>query len=110
MPMIITIDVYETAAGDRPFEKWFERVDRHAQSRIRVALAKLSEGNTGSLKSVGNGVHEIKITFGPGYRIYLGREGDQIVILLNGGTKKRQSADIAKAKKLWIDYLAEKQH
>lgn len=109
IPMI-EIDVYETATGDRPFEKWFARVDRHARKRILVAFGKLEDGNTGSLKSVGGGVSEIKISFGEGYRIYLGREGDRLVILLHGGTKKRQSEDITKAKQLWRDYLAEQQH
>ena len=77
---MIEIDVYETTAGDKPFEKWFVRVDRHARKRILVAFGKLEDGNTGSLKSVGGGVSEIKIPFGEGYRIYLGREGDRLVI------------------------------
>jgi putative addiction module killer protein len=104
---MIEIEVYETPSGDRPFEKWFMRVDRHARARIQVAFGRLEEGNTGSLKSLGGGVSELKISFGPGYRVYLGQQGDRLVILLHGGTKKRQSEDIAKAKQLWRDYLAE---
>ncbi|MGL1889777.1 MAG: type II toxin-antitoxin system RelE/ParE family toxin [Reichenbachiella sp.] len=107
---MITIDIYETKDGDRPFEKWLENLDREAQKRVLLAIGKLSDGNTGSLKSVGGGVHEIKLTFGNGFRVYLGREGQRIVILLHGGTKKRQSNDIAKAKKLWIECQKEKQH
>lgn len=75
---------------------------------MNIALARLAEGNTGSLKSVGDGVFEIRLKFGAGIRVYLGREGDKLVILLHGGTKHRQSDDIAKAKQLWRDYLSEK--
>ena len=105
---MIEVLVYETPDGKRPFEKWFEDVDRHARRRVQIAIGRLADGNTGSLKSVGGGVSEIKISFGPGYRVYLGREGDKMVLLLTGGTKKRQSEDIAYAKSLWRDYLAEK--
>lgn len=104
---MIEIEVYETPDGDRPFENWFERIDHQAQNRIRVAFARLEEGNTGSLKSLGSGVSELKVPFGPGYRVYLGGQGNRVVILLHGGTKKRQSDDIAKAKMLWRAYLAE---
>lgn len=79
-------------------------------SRIRVAIDRLSAGNTGNLKSVGNGVHEVRLPFGAGLRIYLGWEGNEIVILLSGGTKHRQSADIAKAKEFWHDYLERKKN
>lgn len=102
------IIVYETEDGKRPFQKWLEGIDRQARRKVEIALLRLEEGNTGSLKSVGGGVHEIRLTHGPGYRVYLGREGDQLVILLHGGTKKRQSDDIARAKDFWRAYQAEK--
>ena len=105
---MIEIEVYETPSGERPFEKWFEKVERQAQHRIRVAIARLEEGNTGSLKSVGGGVSELKISFGPGYRVYLGRSGNRLVILLHGGTKQRQQDDISKARQLWRACLAER--
>ena len=105
---MIEIIVYETEDGKRPFQKWLEGIDRQARSRVQTALLRLEEGNTGSLKSIGAGVHEIRITFGPGYRVYLGQEGNQLVILLHGGTKKRQSDDIARAKDFWRAYQAEK--
>ena len=105
---MIKIEVYTTADGKRPFQKWFENIDVQARTKVRIAIERLSEGNTSNLKSVGGGVHEIKLAFGAGFRVYLGREGDQLVILLHGGTKKRQSDDIAKAQQLWRDYLAEK--
>lgn len=101
---MIEIEVYTTEDGKRPFQKWLASLDQQASKRVRIALGRLSEGNTGSLKSVGEGVHEIRLTFGAGIRIYLGREADRLVILLHGGTKQRQSADIAKAKGLWREY------
>jgi putative addiction module killer protein len=104
---MIEIEVYTTPEGKRPFIKWLGKVDAQARDRVNIALGRLEEGNTGSLKSVGDGVFEIRLTFGAGIRIYLGREGDKLVILLHGGTKRRQSDDIAKAKQLWRDYLDE---
>ncbi len=87
--------------------KWLSKVDRQVRDRVNIALSRLEEGNTGNLKSVGDGVYEIRLTFGAGIRVYLGREGDKLVILLHGGTKHRQSDDIAKAKQLWLDYMTE---
>lgn len=105
---MIKIDVYITADGKSPFQKWFATIDVQARTKIRIAIERLADGNTSNLKSVGGGVHEIKLNLGAGLRVYLGREGDQLVILLHGGTKKRQSDDIAKAQQLWRDYQAEK--
>jgi putative addiction module killer protein len=67
-------------------------------------MARLEQGNTSSLKGVGEGVLEYRIAFGPGYRLYLGRDGDALVILLTGGTKHRQSDDIAAAHAMWAAY------
>lgn len=104
---MIEIDIYTTPDGKRPFVKWLSKSDGQVRDRVNIALARLAEGNTGSLKSVGEGVFEIRLTFGAGIRVYLGREGDKLVILLHGGTKRRQSDDIAKAKQLWRAYQAE---
>jgi len=65
-------------------------------------------GNLSNVESVGQGVHEYKINFGPGYRIYFGRDGEELIILLAGGAKKKQSRDIAEAQKLWADYKQRK--
>jgi putative addiction module killer protein len=107
---MIQIEVYTTPTGKQPFIMWLEAIDREARRRVNIALARLEDGNTGSLKSVGDGVHEIRLTYGPGYRIYLGREGNRLVILLHGGTKRRQSDDIARSKELWRAWLAERHH
>ncbi len=68
----------------------------------------MENGNFSNVKSVGQGVHEYKLDFGPGYRIYFGRDGDKIVVLLGGGTKKRQSRDIQTAQALWQEYKQRK--
>jgi len=67
-------------------------------------LDRLSMGNVSNVKAVGGGVSEIKIDFGPGYRLYFGRDGDRLIVLLGGGTKKRQQDDIASALARWTDY------
>jgi putative addiction module killer protein len=104
---MVEIRIYTDENGKAPYLDWLRKIDSQAQSRIRIAIDRLEGGNTGSLKSVGGGVSEIKITFGPAYRIYIGQQGNELVILLHGGTKQRQSDDIAKAKELWRNYLDE---
>jgi putative addiction module killer protein len=69
-----------------------------------VAIARLEQGNLPNVKGVGEGVLEYRINFGPGYRVYFGRDGNELVILLTGGTKKRQQRDIQAAIELWADY------
>ena len=84
------------------YERWVRKLkDRHAVARISVAIRKISLGNLGDVKPVGGGVSEIRIDYGPGYRLYfVRRRNGEIVILLCGGTKKRQGADIARAKEM----------
>lgn len=91
--------------GVSPFEKWFDRLaDFTAKGRILARIARLRSGNAGDLKSVGDGVFELRIDHGPGYRIYFGKKGDLLVILLLGGTKNSQRKDIQQAKDYWNDY------
>ena len=103
------IVVYETKQGLAPFDEWFSDLDTEAALKITAALARIEGGNLGDVKSVGKGVIERRITFGPGYRIYFGREGKRLIILLTGGTKKRQSNDIIQAQKFWTDYKKRKE-
>lgn len=103
---MITIEVYEDEDGRQPFIKWLAGIDRHARRRVNIALARLEDGNLSNLKMVGSGVYEMRLHFGPGYRVYLGKSGDRLVILLNGGTKQRQQNDIEKAKLYWRDFIA----
>lgn len=90
--------------GHSVFGRWFADLDATAAARVAAALARLENGNFSNVKPVGEGVAEYKIDFGPGYRIYVGQDGRDLVILLAGGTKKRQSRDIAEAKLSWADY------
>ena len=104
--MKIEVLEYLTENKKNPFRNWLEGLrDRQARAKIRVRLNRIRLGNFGDSKSVGNGVSELRITYGPGYRVYFGRKGNTVVILLIGGSKKTQSKDIALAKKYWNDYL-----
>jgi putative addiction module killer protein len=94
--------------GKSLFEKWFHALDATAAAKITTALYRLEQGNFSNVKSVGGGVMECKIDFGPGYRIYFGREGNNLIILLGGGSKKTQSVDINKAQAAWLQYKSDK--
>ncbi|MHB1946948.1 MAG: type II toxin-antitoxin system RelE/ParE family toxin [Gammaproteobacteria bacterium] len=90
--------------GQSLFSKWFEKLTSEAAAKITTAIYRLEQSNFSRMESVGEGVYEYKIDFGPGYRIYFGKEGNEIVILLCGGSKKSQSKDIKLAKEKWIEY------
>jgi putative addiction module killer protein len=77
-------------------------------ARITVSLDRLERGNLSAAKGVGAGVFELRLDFGPGYRVYFGKDGERLVILLGGGTKKRQQGDIEIARALWQEYRARK--
>jgi putative addiction module killer protein len=91
--------------GNKPFAEW---LDGQAGAKVTVALARMEEGNFSQVKGVGSGVSEYRIDFGPGYRIYFGKDGDTLVILIGGGTKKRQQHDIAAAQECWTEYKRRK--
>ena len=83
------------------FSNWLRKLsDQNARARIQIRIRRLSLGNFGDVKPVGEGVSELRIDYGQGYRVYLQRQGNLLVLLLAGGSKKTQQADIAKAKKL----------
>lgn len=91
--------------GRVPFALWLRSLrDDRAKQKIQVRLARVRLGNFGAIKSVGEGVSELVIDHGPGYRVYIGQAGDEIVILLVGGDKTTQAMDIKKAKEYWHDY------
>ena len=105
---MITIKEYIDSKGRSPYAKWFNRLNAPAAARVVTALVRMEHDNFSNTKRIGGGVLECKIDFGPGYRIYFGRDGDSIVILLGGGTKNRQQNDIEAAKVLWKEYKRRK--
>jgi putative addiction module killer protein len=97
-------------SGRVPFQTWVAALDVQAQAKITIALSRLARGNRSQVKGLGGGVAELKLDWGPGYRIYFGQDGQTLVILLAGGTKRRQNADIATAKARWAEYNERKTH
>ena len=106
--MLIVVREYIDEAGGNPFGMWFAGLDSVAAVRVTVALERIALGHQSALKSVGEGVFEYKIDFGPGYRIHFGKDGEKLIILVGGGTKKRQNKDIEAAKQTWKDYKRRK--
>jgi putative addiction module killer protein len=99
------IRIFRLKDGRVPFDLWINQLrDRRAKAKILVRLDRIANGNFGDVKSVGNGVSELRIKEGKGYRVYFGREGDRVVILLCGGDKSSQQSDIKQAMKFWREY------
>jgi putative addiction module killer protein len=104
------VRIYLTRADRSPFEEWFDGLsDERARDRILARIARLRLGNPGDWKKVGSGVFEMRIDYGPGYRLYFGQEGSQMVILLIGGDKSTQARDIKRAKEYWHEYKQNKE-
>jgi putative addiction module killer protein len=101
------IQKYVLDSGICPFDKWFNTLDIQTQAKIDVRFDRISLGNFGDRKSVGQGVYELRFHFGSGYRVYFGITGKRIILLLLGGIKKSQSKDIKNAQKLWNAYKKE---
>ena len=100
---------YVTSNGKSPFLHWLESLrEKEIRHRIKAYLDRLVVGNFSNCKSVGHGVFELKMNFGPGFRVYFGQVGVEIILLLCGGDKRTQRWDIKKAIDLWKDYLERK--
>ncbi len=99
---------YVTVNGVQPFAEWYVESEPLSRAKVTRALVRLEQGNFSNVKSVGEGVLEYRIDFGLGYRVYFGRDGGTLVILLSGGTKKRQQRDIETAPAYWRDYKQSK--
>jgi putative addiction module killer protein len=96
---------YLTPNGANPFRDWFHSLkDGRTRARVRVRINRVRMGIFGDSKPVGGGVHELRLAFGPGYRIYFGRDGQTLVLLLCAGDKRSQGRDIQRAKSFWQDY------
>jgi len=100
---VIQLIEYVNEKGVAPFTRWTESLDQTVNARVVLAVYRLAQGNFSASKGIG-GIFELRLDFGPGYRVYFGRDGEEIVLLLGGGTKKRQQNDIEAAKRLWNEY------
>ena len=98
------LQIYQNLNGREPFTKWLESRDQKTQERIEALLDRLVDGNFGDCKPVGEGISEIRLHFGAGYRIYFGEVENTIVLLLCGGDKSSQTRDIKRAKTYWHEY------
>ncbi len=83
---------YEQEDGVRPFKQWFDSLDSYHALKVRTAVTRMEKENFSNIKSVGNGVNERRVDFGAGYRIYFAKDGNRLIVLLGGGTKKRQQS------------------
>jgi putative addiction module killer protein len=106
--MKLTIKEYVSADGRRYFREWLDSLSIPVRARIQARILRFETGNLGDHRLVGEGVWEARIMFGPGYRIYFGKEGRSIILLLLGGDKSSQAADIRKARRLWREYQEDK--
>jgi putative addiction module killer protein len=105
----ISILHYRTLEGRFPYREWVESIaDKAARAAVLARVDRLAFGTFGDWKAVGDGVCELRVHLGAGYRVYFGREGKTVVILLCGGEKRSQDADIRRAKRYWKDYEARK--
>ena len=95
--IVIDVREYVAADGGNPYRKWFNNLNSQAAAKVAIAVTRMAQGNFSNAKGVGSGLQEYVIDFGPGYRVYFGRDGERLVILLGGGTKKRQQGDIRRA-------------
>ncbi|MGH7749341.1 MAG: type II toxin-antitoxin system RelE/ParE family toxin [Candidatus Dormibacteria bacterium] len=105
MPLIVVEYVRED--GSVPYQRWFDGLPAQAAAKLSTARARLEMGNTSAVKWIGV-VGEYRIDWKPGYRVYLAKDGEKVVILLGGGTKQRQQADIERARTLWAEYRGRK--
>jgi putative addiction module killer protein len=105
---MIELRAYIDERGNRRFAQWLGDLDAPAAAKVTIALSRMEQGNFSNVKGVGSGVFECKIDFGPGYRLYFGKDGERLIILIGGGTKKRQARDIAAAQECWAVYKRRK--
>jgi putative addiction module killer protein len=105
---MIEVREYIDAQGRIPYRDWVAKLDTAVRVRVITAVLRMEQGNFSAAKGVGAGVSELRLDFGPGYRVYFGKDGERLVILLGGGAKKRQQADIDSAHTLWAEYKGRK--
>lgn len=97
--------IYETEQGNTPFSFWLDSLrDREARAKIKKRLDRVMLGNFGDYRSVGDGIFELRINYGPGYRVYFAQVGILTILLLGGGDKSTQDQDIVQVKQFWVDF------
>jgi putative addiction module killer protein len=101
---MLEVRYYVRDDGRSPYAEWFASLDSAARTKVAAAAFRIGQGNLSNVKPIGEGVLEFRVNFGPGYRVYFGRDGDVLIILLTGGTKKRQQRDIEAATEFWRAY------
>lgn len=101
------IRMFQDRRGREPFTVWVQSLSRQYRARIFARLDRVETGNLGDCTSVGDGVFELRLSFGAGYRVYFGEVGTTIVLLLCGGDKSSQKNDVVKAKEYWDMYHTE---
>lgn len=106
--MTVVVREYLDSSGRSPFARWFDGLNAPAAAKVTTVLTRMEGGNFSNVKGVGAGVFECRIDFGPGYRVYFGKDGDTLVILVAGGSKKHQQDDIETAQDGWKDYKRRK--
>jgi putative addiction module killer protein len=105
--MTFVVREYIDDGGRIPFSEWLGGLDTVTRARVQARVLRFELGNLGDHKDVGGGVWEARLDFGPGYRLYFGRHGREVVLLLTGGDKKSQKKDIRQAREFWTKYLKE---
>ena len=104
----MVVEEYVREDGSCPFRSWFDGLDVQAAAKVATGIVRLELGNLSGVKWIGGNLGEYRIDWGPGYRLYLAKDGDELIILFVGGTKKRQQADIDKAGALLAEYRKRK--
>lgn len=107
---MIRVVHYLTTEGFDPFDRWLRRQNAEVRARVQTRIDRVELGNFGNHHSVGRGVSELRLDFGPGYRVYYGRDGADLVVLLGGGDKRRQQRDIQQAQAHWNEYQQEQRN
>lgn len=105
--MAIRVEEYLRADGSSPYRAWFDRLPAQAAAKVATATFRVAAGNTSAIKWF-SGLGEVRIDWGPGYRVYLVMDGENLIVLFGGGTKASQSKDIARAKDLLAEYKSRK--
>ena len=105
---MIDVREYVDRRGCSPYATWFDSLNAEAAAKVATAVTRISLGNFSNVEGIGSAVFEYKLDFGPGYRIYFGKDGETLVVLLGGGSKKRQQRDINAAMANWQDYKRRK--